>query len=78
MVQENVSVGKEWGCRLREGTCGHSGGRRGWDEWMKQHRHTYTTMCEKDSWWKAAIQHRESSLVLCDNLEGGVWEGREV
>ena len=30
----------------------------------------YTAMCEKDSSWEAAIQHRELSSVLCDDLEG--------
>ena len=29
-----------------------------------------TTMCETDSWWRAAAQHREPRLVLCDDLEG--------
>ena len=29
-----------------------------------------TTMCETDSWWRAAVQHREPRLVLCDDLEG--------
>ena len=30
-------------------------------------------MCETDSQWEAAVQHRELSPVLCDNLEG--WDG---
>ena len=37
-----------------------------------------TTMCEIDSQWEAAVQHRELSSVLCDNLErwnGVGWEG---
>ena len=33
-------------------------------------------MCETDSWWEAAVQHRELSLVLCDDLEG--WDEDEV
>ena len=32
--------------------------------------HIYTTMCETDIQQEAAIQHRELSLVLCDDLEG--------
>ena len=32
MVQMNLFAGQELRCRRREGTCGHSGGRRGWDE----------------------------------------------
>ena len=35
----------------------------------------YTAMCEKDSSWEAAIQHRELSSVLCDDLEGGMGVG---
>ena len=30
-------------------------------------------MCKTDSQWEAAIEHRELSSVLCDDLEG--WEG---
>ena len=30
-----------------------------------------TIMCNSDNWWEAAIEHRESSLVLCDG-----WDGR--
>ena len=30
-------------------------------------------MCKVDSQWEAAIKHRESSLVCCDDLEG--WDG---
>ena len=30
-------------------------------------------MCNKtDSWWVVGIQHRESSLELCDDLEHGM------
>ena len=28
-----------------------------------------TTMCETDSWWRAAVQHREPRLVLCNDQE---------
>ena len=30
-------------------------------------------MCKIDSWWVSAIQYRELSLVLCDDLDG--WHG---
>ena len=30
-------------------------------------------MCKIDSSWEAVVQHREVSLVLCDDLEG--WDG---
>ena len=36
MVLMNLFAGKEW--RQRKQTCGHSWGRREWDEWRKQHR----------------------------------------
>ena len=32
MVQMNLFVGQEWRHRHKEWTCGHSGGRGGWDE----------------------------------------------
>ena len=30
----------------------------------------HTTMCEIDSQWEPAVQHRELSSGLCDDLEG--------
>ena len=38
-----------------------------------------TTLCEIDSWWEAAVQHRELGSVLCNHLEGGECgvEGKE-
>ena len=36
------------------------------------------TMCKTDSQWEAAIEHRELSSVLCDDLEGWEGEAREV
>ena len=30
-------------------------------------------MFKTDSWWEVAVQHKELSLVLCDDLEG--WDG---
>ena len=37
MVLMNTSAGQQWTHRHREQTCGHSGGRRGWDELRKYH-----------------------------------------
>ena len=37
MVLMNLFAGQQWKCKQREQTCGHSGGRRGWDELRKQH-----------------------------------------
>ena len=44
--------GKEWRCRCREWTCGHSGKGNEWDKWRKSHPHVYTTLCKMDgaSW----------------------------
>ena len=55
MVLINLSAGKEWRCRCREWTRGHSEGRGEWDELRKQHQHIYTIMCKVDSWWEVAI-----------------------
>ena len=32
-------------------------------------------MCEIDGWLEVDVQHREPSLVLFDDLEGGMGEG---
>ena len=32
-----------------------------------------STMCKTDSWREVAVEHREPSLVLCNDLEE--WEG---
>ena len=42
----NLFAGWQWRHRPSEQTCGHSGGRRGWDEWRQQrgdniHHHTW-------------------------------------
>ena len=40
MVLINLFAGQQW--IHRKQTCGHSGGRRGWDEWRKKHRDIWT------------------------------------
>ena len=40
--------------------------------------HIYSTVCETDSSWEAAVWHRELSSVLCDDLEGGMGGGMEA
>ena len=35
--------------------------------------YVYTTMCETDNQWEAAVKHRKLSSVLRDDLEG--WDG---
>ena len=56
-------------------TCGHRGGKGGWDELRDQDQHTYTTMCKTDSQWEHSIKHRKLSSVLCHDLDG--WDGGE-
>ena len=69
----NLFAGQEQRHRHREQTCGHSGRWEGWDELGDQDWHVYTTMCKTDSQREPAVQHRELSLVLCDDLDG--WDG---
>ena len=69
MVLMNLFAEKEWRCRYREQSCRHSGRRKEWDKWRKQHQHMYTSMCKTGSWLEAAIEHRKPSLALCDDLE---------
>ena len=70
---------QQWRHRYREQACGHSEGRKGWDELREQNRNIYITICKIDSQWEFAVGHRQLRLVLCDNLEGWDWEadGRE-
>ena len=35
MVLMNLFAGREWRCRYREWTCGHSEGGGEWDKWRK-------------------------------------------
>ena len=42
----------------------------------EEYGHVYATMCETDSLWEAAIEHRELSSVLHDDREG--WDGSRV
>ena len=66
--------------RHKEQTCGHSGGRRGWDELREEHWNIYIIICKTDSQWEFAVLCTEIKSDLCDNLEGwdGVGDGREV
>ena len=55
----NLSAGKEWGRRRRERTWGHSGGRRGRDEWRQHHGHTHTT-CVRQTAGEKPLLHTGS------------------
>ena len=41
----NLLSGQEQGCRHKQQTCGHTGGKRGWDR-IERIALTYTTMCK--------------------------------
>ena len=40
----NQHEGQQWRCRRREQTCGHRGGKRGWDGLREQHWDIYISM----------------------------------
>ena len=42
MALTNLFAGKEWRCRCRGWTCGHTRERKGKDKLRKQHGHTHT------------------------------------
>ena len=75
MVKQNLFSGQEQRCRHREWTCGHHGGRGGWDKFGDQVGHIYTTMHQIDSQWEQTIKHRKLSSVFCDDLDGWVGVG---
>ena len=61
-----------WTQRVAESGWGKRGD---WDGWMR------TAVCETDTWWEAALEHRElSSVLYCDldEWEGGGGGGRDV
>ena len=55
MVLVNLSAGQQWRRRHSEQTCGHSEGRRGWDELREQHGYIHVTMCKIDRQWEFAV-----------------------
>ena len=55
MVPMSLFAGQQWRCRLREQTCGHRGGRRGWDKLKDYHGNIYITICKIDSKWEFAV-----------------------
>ena len=70
-----LCAGRQWRCRLRAQTCGHSRGRRVWDKWSAQHGNTYITACETA---RGSLLHDTESwdLVLGDDWRDGMgWEG---
>ena len=49
MVLVNLSAGQQWRRRHRKQTCGHSGGRREWDELREQLGNICIILYEMDS-----------------------------
>ena len=60
-------------CGLRARSCGHSGGRRRWEEFREQPGNIYITMRKTDSQWAFAAWCRDLPLELWDNPKG--WDG---
>ena len=55
MVELSPCAGQQQRRRHREQTCGHSGGRRGWDELREQHGNIHITICKIESPWEFAV-----------------------
>ena len=55
IVPRNLYAGQQWKCRRGEETCGHSEGRRGWDELGEEHGNICITTCKIDSHWEFAV-----------------------
>ena len=55
MVLVNLFAGQSWRHRHREQTCGHSRGRRKWDELREQHGNIHITECKIESQWEFAV-----------------------
>ena len=58
---------------VREQTCEHRGGRRGWNTLKEQHWNTYITVCKTVNQREGAVQHIGLSPALCDDLDGWDW-----
>ena len=69
----NLPAGQQWRRRHREQTCGHSGGRRGWDKLREERGNTHITVCRTDGQRGFAARFGELNPALWDSLEG--WEG---
>ena len=55
MVLMNIFAGQQWRLRQRKKTCGHRGGRGGWEEQRENHGNIYTTICKIDSQWEFTV-----------------------
>ena len=55
MILINLFSGEQGRRRHREQTCGHSRGRRGWDELREQRGNIYITIYKLDSQWESDV-----------------------
>ena len=62
-------------CRagIEKRPCGHGNRRGGWDELGEERWQIHTTVCMTDSWWEAAVWHKEFCSVFFSDLGG--WDG---
>lgn len=59
--------------QMKRRMCGHDRGARRTGP-AGENRTVRATTWQIDSWQEAAVEHRESSLVLCNDVDG--WDGR--
>ena len=55
MVLMNLFAGQQWRRRHTKQTCGHSGGRRGWDELREYGGSIHINVCKIDGQWEFAV-----------------------
>lgn len=74
MVQVNLFSGQGKRCTEIGNGPLYTEGEGGGDE-LREQLDIHTTMCETNSWQKAAAQHRALSSMLSDDLDGldGWW-----
>ena len=75
MILMNVHARQHRRQRRKEQTCGHSGGRRGWDL-RAELWDIYITICKTDSHWELALWCRELKSSTLGQPRGGRWSGR--
>ena len=69
----NPFAGQQWRHGHREQICGHSWGRRGWDEWREQHWIINMTISKIDSQWGLAGWCRAQVRCSVTTSRGSMW-----
>ena len=75
IVQMTLFAGQESRGRCREWACGRWVGREEWGGLGEWHSHVYTASCVTDSWWGAAVEHRERKQCSDSPEESDEGEG---